>query len=267
MSRFYLPSRLLTTQVLLLTCVHSTFAFSESEKVQQLPEEVVFLSDGRTKSTRCSGYDKFSGRNRGVSDAQLLAREDALTANKSVINSYFASATNCLESSKSSKCASTYKKYTELVSSGFLERATKQTTDYSDNIVCVTLTGTIVLPEINKSDFAGSEHSTSKNDSKFNPNPLPDWIGIDLVESDDWQAKIKVDCLDKSKVCGEIYFSSLRCAGTLTYLGQKYGKFVFKENLEYGNCVNGCELHLEKDGSAYSEFCNKKMEGGGSLYR
>ena len=92
------------------------------------------------------------------------------------------------------------------------------------------------------------------------------WIGATMLESSAWQAKIKIECLEKGKPCGTIDFQSLNCGGKLTYLGKKSNKYVFSEQLEYGNCVQDCDIHIESDGSSYREFCSGGDTGGGDLF-
>ncbi len=100
------------------------------------------------------------------------------------------------------------------------------------------------------------------------PSPVnnsPSWLSEDMYQADAWRVKMKIDCLHKGRSCGQVEFRELNCAGTLTYIGQKYGNFVFEEHIEYGSCVKGCELHLAENGYSYKEFCKGRYEGGGQL--
>lgn len=91
------------------------------------------------------------------------------------------------------------------------------------------------------------------------------WLGKTLSEASGWKAKINVNCLEKDKTCGSIDFRGLNCSGSLTYVGVKYERHVFAENLEYGSCVKSCEVHIDADGTAYKEFCGARFAGEGKL--
>lgn len=100
---------------------------------------------------------------------------------------------------------------------------------------------------------------------KENAVLLPKWLNTELTQTNDWKAKITINCLDKGNMCGTVEFRKFNCAGGLQYLGKKYSSHVFEEKLEYGSCVKGCELHLSSDGYSYKEFCKGAHKGGGGL--
>lgn len=134
----------LVASVLILT---TSCASDIEQAVVQLPEEVNFLTDGRTFSTRCAGYDRLGGRNQGIIEAQTLAKEEAVAANLSQVRSRFEELTLCREDKMTNECRKHLETLTQIVTDGFIQKAEKKIVDYPDNIVCVSLIGLVTLPD------------------------------------------------------------------------------------------------------------------------
>ncbi|MEZ8107098.1 hypothetical protein [Vibrio cortegadensis] len=145
--KFYIFSLL----ILLITSCASNDSSSDEfveKTVIQLPEETKLLTDGRIFSSRCAGYDRLGGRNKGVNEAQELAKKDAISANHSLVSSHFTDVTQCKEEAMTMECIKSLDSLTQIVSEGFLRTSKKKIVDYSDDIVCVSLTGLVSLPKV-----------------------------------------------------------------------------------------------------------------------
>ena len=157
---------------MLATSCTSNSAYTDQGSKQtniQLPEEVKFLTDGRTFSTRCAGYDRLSGRNQGVIEAQTWAKEEAVDANFSHIHSRFKELTQCNEHSMTMECNKSLDIFRQTISDGFIRKAEKKIIDYPDNIVCVSLIGMVSVPEV--SDLM-ENHSKQKSSNINLPSEL-----------------------------------------------------------------------------------------------
>jgi len=89
-------------------------------------------------------------------------------------------------------------------------------------------------------------------------------IGQPLVQTDDWRLILTLTCLEPNQICGAANFSALACGGPVTYLGPNPdGSLLFREQIIFGNCIQGCELTVQADGSGYSETCNGSLTGQG----
>lgn len=145
-SKFYIFSLLI---LFITSCASNDSSSDEFVKktVIQLPEGTKFLTNGRVFSTRCAGYDRLGGRNKGVNEAQELAKKDAVAANRSLVSSRFTRATQCKTEAMTMECIKNLDTFTQVVSEGFIRKAEKKIIDYPDNIVCVSLIGLVSVPE------------------------------------------------------------------------------------------------------------------------
>lgn len=143
-------SLVISALILITSCANDSTASNQyiEPMIIQLPEEVKFLSDGRTFSTRCAGYDRLGGRNQGVIEAQAWAKKEAVAANLSHVRSRFEDLTRCHKENMTMECNKNLETLTQVVSDGFIRKAEKKIVDYPDNIVCVSLTGLVSVPEV-----------------------------------------------------------------------------------------------------------------------
>lgn len=92
-------------------------------------------------------------------------------------------------------------------------------------------------------------------------------IGV-FSQDDRWEALIEINCLDPDAlICGQIEYRALSCGGALTYLLANQTHAVFSQEITFGTCVQSCELHVLRDGSEYTEYCDGEETDTGVLSR
>lgn len=98
---------------------------------------------------------------------------------------------------------------------------------------------------------------------------LPAGYGLVLTQPDNWRLRIELARSSSGTVLpGRLEFQSLQCGGSYTPVGTNAaGDIVLLENIEYGECIQACQILLKPDFSSYQETCgtNGSIAGGGVL--